>query len=263
MQKGIHVVSPPNLERTAEVARHQLRDNAAGLLIEFHKPYLINKIRWKVSATLVDPIQSPFPAHDAFTIETSLDGTSWRRVVEREQNNNCLLFWSERSFYFKPQVVQFIHIKGEVRRIHLEREMTYWFQVKHFEATYSTDSYDFTPEGVLLPYFNCAAIPFTETTSKDDYFRANCSMELKYKYPRAHRIRGKYIEFTLVSTSSFFRDLPLRRPPTLISSPTGTAMRDQLHQAAALGRRPEHRVRFCDRSVRRRQGVGHGGRQAV
>ncbi|KAI1297230.1 BTB/POZ domain-containing protein 9 [Halotydeus destructor] len=196
--KGIHVVSPPNLDRATEVARHQLRDGSAGILIEFHKPYLINKIRWKVSATLVDPIQSPFPAYDAFVVDVSLDGSNWTRVLEREQvGSNCLLFWSERTFFFKPQVVQYIHIRGENRRIQLEREMTYWFQVKSFEAMYTSELFDFTSEGILMPKFNCSAIPLSESTAKDDYFRAICDLELKYQHVRTHRIRGKYIEFTL------------------------------------------------------------------
>lgn len=197
-QKERHLVNSSNAQvRGTEVARHELRDTSPGILIELHKPFLVNKIRWKVSASLVDPINSPYPAFDSFLIQVSLDGVTFRTIVDRDQGSNYIQFWSERAFHFKPQVVQFVRIKGRNRNIHLEREMSYWFQVKAFELLFTSNPFEISASGILRPMFNCAAIPYTENTPKEDLFRADCGLELKYKWPRNHRINGKYIEFTL------------------------------------------------------------------
>lgn len=201
-KKEVHLISPSNFDQSRnEVSRHELKPSTNGILIEIHKPYLVNKIRWKVTASLVEPVRSPFPAYDHFTIEVSLDGKTYSSVVERKQEaNNCILFWSEKCFYFPSQVVQFIRIKAQAKNVQLEREMSYWFQVKSLELLYSSNLFEFSPSEdgkILRPKFNAAAIPFDEKTPKEDYFRADCSFELKRRNPRGQQIGGKVIEFML------------------------------------------------------------------
>ena len=204
-RKDIHVmISGSDVDMgEREVARHDLRDSSSGILIGFEKPYLINMIRWKITATLVNPITSPFPAYDAFSIETSVDGNNWSQLIQREQRQDIVLFWSERAFYLRPRVVQYIRIKGYAKRIRFEPDKEYSFQLKQLHIAYTSNQFDLTPDNkALIPRFNCSLIPFSDRIARDDYFRTDCDMSLKYKFPRSHKINtGKCIEFALEQMS--------------------------------------------------------------
>ncbi|RWR98719.1 BTB/POZ domain-containing protein 9-like protein [Dinothrombium tinctorium] len=101
----------------------------------------------------------PFRSY-SYIIQVSVDNENWDTIISGHSEpiinlpTSMPTIW--QIWYFKPVIAKFIRIiDGE-----LDNRDNNWFYLLSFECYYSSKSFEFDQNGVIIPHFNIASIPF-------------------------------------------------------------------------------------------------------